>query len=135
MQALTLDVQLHHLLRGPSLVLCLARQVVQVVFGGNVAEVKDHLHRRAPDPLLRRPAGGSTQSGRVNAARSRLCMHHLGWTGIQLILPNHREDDGFNRDTIEGRSNPGAASITWVRKAEWSSAVRHLTAGVGLPVT
>lgn len=43
LQALTLNVQLHHPLLGPSLVLGLTRQVVQVVLGGNVGEVKEQL--------------------------------------------------------------------------------------------
>lgn len=43
LQALTLNVQLHHLLPGPGLVLRLTSQVVQVVMGGNVGEVEDQL--------------------------------------------------------------------------------------------
>lgn len=52
LQALTLNVQCHHLLRRPSLVLSLACQIAQVVFGGDVAEVKDQLHSGAPDSFL-----------------------------------------------------------------------------------
>lgn len=56
LQALTLNVQLHHPLPWPSLVLGLASQVVQVVFGGNVGEVKDQLQRRVSALLQLPPA-------------------------------------------------------------------------------
>lgn len=51
-QALTLNVQLHDVLPGPSLVLGLASQIVQVVTGGNVGQMEDKLQRGAPDGLL-----------------------------------------------------------------------------------
>lgn len=51
-QALTLNVQLDHILPGPSLVLGLAGQIVQVVTGRNIGQMEDQLQRGAPDDLL-----------------------------------------------------------------------------------
>lgn len=53
-QALTLNVQLDHVLPGTGLVLRLAGQIVQVVAGGNIGQVEDELQGGAPDDLLQR---------------------------------------------------------------------------------
>lgn len=56
---LTLDVQRHHLPAGPSLVLCLTGQVVQVVFSRYVGQVQDQHQRGAQDDLLKQWGWGS----------------------------------------------------------------------------